>query len=247
MKVIGEHRGVKISFDDPTHKYVTDNVDDFTSVTTFIHTFFPDFESEKIATRCAKKRGVSVESLLDDWEQEGALGNSIGNNVHDFCEKYLLGQTLPNPVNEKAKAMMSQMMVPLKNFKNNFEIFMQPELPIFSESLKLAGTIDLPAIRKKDKAFCLIDWKTNKKINVYNRYKSYGEIPIDHVDNTNYMHYSLQLNLYEYLLKREDYIPKDTDVKKAIVHILPDSPPKQYNIANMRIEVEMMLRANGLI
>lgn len=93
---------------------------------------------------------------------------------------------------------------------------------VFSDSLKIAGTIDLLAQARNGSTYYIIDHKTNKAIDKENPYKKFCLAPISHLDDTNYIHYGLQLNLYEYLMKREGYVPKNAKFRLFLNHVTAD-------------------------
>ena len=71
-----------------------------------------------------------------------------------------------------------------------------------SEEERLAGSIDFVA-QAADGTFLIIDWKWSKNLqskfsNDFQRMKS----PLSHLDDCAGNHYSLQLNVYKYLLEK---------------------------------------------
>ena len=59
--------GIEIVFEELTHKYTSEvngKLIEYTSGTTFIHKFIPEFDPTGVITeRCAKKQGITVEEL----------------------------------------------------------------------------------------------------------------------------------------------------------------------------------------
>lgn len=230
--------GIEIRYDDDEHRYETDNCKDFVSATTFIGTFFEKFDIEAVSKRSGAKRGVDPEVLKQEWKQNGIDACALGNNVHLYCENYLKGLDLPEPINEKAASLIQQVLPTLGQLKKLY--VSRPEMIVFSERLQLAGTIDVFSKRKVQLGVYLFDWKTNKEIVTYNRYRKYAKMPIQHLADTNFTKYSLQLNLYEYMLKYENYIPKKDEVKKALVHI-SEKGAKPIPVPNMQREIQAMI------
>ncbi len=83
----------------------------------------------------------------------------------------------------------------------------------------IAGTIDLLARSRKNGDILILDWKTNKSIDLENRWDKYGLDPIKHVPDTALGHYECQLSLYQYLLVLGKYFPPETKFKRAIIHL----------------------------
>ena len=230
-----------IYYNDEQHKYWTDKCNSFTSVTTFIDKFFPEFETDKISKKYAEKHKMTQEEVLALWDIERIKGCDLGSNVHDYCECYLKGQTLPKAINKKAAIMMKNIIPVLTMLLKEYDI-LGCEKILFSEKYKIAGTVDLLVQHKKTKQIKIIDWKTNKKIVTYNCFNKYGYSPINHLDDTNYVHYALQTSMYKYLLLHENYYP-DVDIGTSICHIKPVSI-KVYKTKYYKEEIQNLLNTN---
>jgi len=80
-----------------------------------------------------------------------------------------------------------------------FEPF-RTEWLVFDEEHKVAGSIDM-VYKKSDGTLAIYDWKRAEEIKTENKFQS-GVGPVDHLPDTNYWHYSLQLNVYRYILQK---------------------------------------------
>jgi hypothetical protein len=125
-----------------------------------------------------------------------------------------------------------------KYFENFWEDVKEDLVPyrseweVWSEEYKLAGSIDMIFYRKSDDSYVIYDWKRSKEIKTENRYQS-GLGPVMHLPDTNYWHYSLQLNVYRMILK-EKY---DMDVNElALVILHPNNPTFQVIKVNIMEE-----------
>lgn len=123
---------------------------------------------------------TSVVSLLskeyiDEWKakvgEETAANISRkaadrGTLIHENCENFLLGkpQTFTMFQGEEKKMFLSLMPV-LKSIQEVHAL----ETPLYSDTLKVAGTVDLIARLSDDKMY-ILDWKTS------GRYKSKDDI-----------------------------------------------------------------------
>ena len=67
--------------------------------------------------------------------------------------------------------------------------------------MRLAGQADLLCKDTYGKLI-IIDWKRSREIKYTNPYRTLKE-PLEHMDDTNYNMYSLQLNMYAYILESE--------------------------------------------
>jgi hypothetical protein len=92
--------------------------------------------------------------------------------------------------------------------------------------------------RKSDRKYVVYDWKRSKDIKTENQFET-GYAPVDHLPNTNYWHYTMQLNVYKWIL--ETYY--DVDVGDLYIVILhPDNPSyRRMRLNIMENEVEDMI------
>lgn len=238
--------GYEIEFFEDTHKYVSlikGQKIEYSSGTQFIHHFFPAFDVDgKIAERCAAKEGCTVEEIKVKWAQAGKEASTLGTKVHECCEDIVLGKSdkeLRNkPDTPKEAKMMSNAIKMAKRFYNGLDI-LGVEKIVFSPALKIAGTIDLFARSKKDGTYLVLDWKTNKSIDVEDKWNTHALGPISHLPATNYIQYGGQLNLYQYLLIREGYVSRDAKFKRYLIHITEEDA-KLIEIPDMQIEIRDM-------
>jgi ATP-dependent exoDNAse (exonuclease V) beta subunit len=239
---------VKIEFYEDTHTYksIVDGKEiDYISVSTLAGKYFPKFESEKIAGFTAKKRGISTQEVLDEWSKAGKDACIYGTRIHETCEDTILNRPLRNTANTDKEKIVFPFAINIANkFKKELDII-GVEYLVFNEKLKIAGTIDLLAKSKTDNTYYIIDWKTNKSIDVENKYGNKGLYPIQDLDDTNYVHYALQLGLYEYILKSTGYINTDAVVKKVLIH-LNETKPQKYELPDMSDHVKNIILENIL-
>lgn len=206
--------GLTMFFTEDDHMYRDEHGTEYTSGTTLIHRAFPEFDSAAISAKCAERQSVDQSAILADWEKR----NIAGTRAHENCEYQVLGQYdrmhVPEDKAEQVRFAAAWEEVS-KILAAGFQ-WVRPEFVVFSPRFLIAGSIDLLCCRA-DNEYWIIDWKYLKKM----RYKAFrnevGTIhPTAHLQNCNYMHYSLQLNLYEFILKAEGYIPVDATVRKVL-------------------------------
>jgi hypothetical protein len=103
------------------------------------------------------------------------------------------------------------------------------EWEVWSEEHKLAGSIDMIYYRKSDGKYVIYDWKRSKDIKTSNDFES-GYAPVDHLPNTNYWHYTLQLNVYKWFL--ETFYGLDVaDLYLVVLH------PDNTNYRRLRLNI----------
>ena len=101
------------------------------------------------------------------------------------------------------------------------------EWTVFNEDIKISGTIDM-VYENPDGTLSIYDWKRAKDISKTNAFKKYAITEcIQHLPDTNYWHYSLQLNTYKAIIERK-YNKKVTDL--YLVRLHPDNPKKTFEL-----------------
>ena len=203
-----------ISLNYKTHVYsLVDDPDfNFTSSTGFIHKFFEKFNKYKVAAKLLKMpkyKGRTREDLFNEWKE----ASNRGTNIHSELEHFVLKGTLPETIPGKFGVQWLESSVP-KNCA------LLSEIIIYSKELKIAGMVDLLIFDPEDNSYTLVDWKTNKKINITSYKGKTGILSAtENVEDCNFNHYSLQLSLYRYIL--ENYY--DLTIKNQYLIHLTDS------------------------
>ena len=109
----------------------------------------------------------------------------------------------------------------LHAYKKQSNIEIISEVILYSEELKISGTVDILALNKYTGKYDIIDWKTSKKINKKSFNGKMGiKSPTKKIMDCNFSHYSLQLSLYRYILER--YYGLEIE-NQYIVHLKEDS------------------------
>jgi hypothetical protein len=226
-----------LKFDEKSHTYWLDTDPDlkFTSVTTFISSFFAPFDAVRIATNLVqthpKYTGYTVKQLLAEWRQSG----THGTKVHNEIENFILGNLAEDEITEK-KAELGVEYVKEKFYSRAYNLY--PEVRIYSKKYQLSGTIDLLGHDPSRDRYIIGDWKTNKKITT-TAYKGKTGIKPATVDiedcklNT----YGLQMSLYRYILETE----YNADVRRQILIHLKEDERDIYYTTYMIDTVKKML------
>ncbi len=231
------HNGESITFDPGPHKYYTDKVKDFTSVSGFIHHFFTPFDRDGISKRVAEREQVEQEVILRRWDLSGEVACAFGTVVHNACENLLLDQEYPAPEGQKQEDYINTAKEYISRLKEHFDI-VSPEIITWDDTLKLCGTADILVKHKVTGQYSILDWKTNKQIRTDNRYNKFGIGLAGDIPDNNYNHYKIQLNVYKYLLILQGVIPADT--KMSILWITKDRVVP-YAIEDMQPQIKLMI------
>lgn len=244
-----EHvRDKRLLFVEETHTYYIDgDSKGVTSVTSLLHAFFPHFEPDIIIDKMMKSPkwpqnkyyGKTKEEIKAMWNENGRVASEAGTKMHLAIEMFLNDayHLIPKDVLETPEWKYF-----IKFWKDHGED-LEPwrlEFEVFIEEIKLAGSIDAVFRRKSNGKFLIYDWKRSKEIKTENSFET-GYAPLDHLPNTNYWHYTAQLNVYRYIL--ENYYDMEVeDMYLVILH--PDNKSyKRMRLNRMDDEVELMIEA----
>lgn len=226
-----------VVLDPTTHVYLdADNVQ-YESVTRFINKFVPQFDFEGKSKKYAAKYGLDVEEVRESWRGKNKQSTDFGTLIHEQIEDRLRNKS------SKCENVIESIS---KEIEETFEGEYLLEHTLWNVKNKIAGTSDL--IINGDTTFSIVDFKTNKQIKFTNDYEEKFLLkPIDHLPNSEYFKYALQLSFYAYLynlstgkvpyrlcfywLKR-----KNNSYEK-----LKDSTWTRYNVPYLKEEVEKIL------
>lgn len=223
---------MKITFNEEHHAYICTDAEKgsgevWTSGTTFIKKFKPEFEAEKIATRVSKSKkskwyGLDPKEIVKIWNEEAERATALGNWYHKMQETNMLScETLvldghELPIFAPSYDEFGQKIGP--NQKLHDGIY--PEHLIYLPSMKLAGQSDLVYVA--DGYVNILDYKSNKEIKMkgftsWDGITARMKMPISHLDDCNYIHYNLQLSLYMYMILKHN--PKLKPGKLIVQHV----------------------------
>ena len=233
----------RIVFREHDHKYFVDGQLVPRSVTGLLHEYSAGFdpsralESMKHGRNWDAKRmemeeqglGTSDDEILARWNRNGAVQSRRGQLLHHHAECLMNGLAVEEPhspefkqVNQIYHALLLQGMVPHRT-----------ELCIFHVGLRVAGQIDALFLDANWR-LVIVDWKRVRNL----RTEGFDPLryPLDRLPDSNYWIYSLQLNLYRYILETE-YAFDVSAMYLAVVH--PEQPvPRLVEVP--RLDAEMI-------
>jgi len=207
-------RDEHIYFVEETHKYyvngeTTGNI----SCTGFIHDFFPHFDAKTIIAKMRKSPkwinnkhyGKSDEEIMAEWSNNGKQASTAGTAMHLAIEQFLHGSkhmidpdVLQTTEWKYFMKFWNDCGHDLEPYRSEWEVYTDfiDKTSKQERKIKLCGSIDMVFRRKSDGKFVIYDWKRSKEIKSENPFSS-GLYPLNHLPDTNYWHYSLQLNVYK--------------------------------------------------
>lgn len=250
--------------------YIDGDSSNIMSVTEFTHLFFPHFDCKKQAESTLNSKTYQNSkhrknykyfgcNTVEDIEKKWKESRNLGTALHAVIEKKINHETIceEKEICEENKKCFKQFLH-IFNDKRffNFEPF-RTEMIMFDADSRLCGTADLICIRE-DKTFVIIDWKRCDKINTccFNVFRklppTYGFGPCSKLQNANYYTYSLQLNVYLYILQK-NYNMFISDMFIIQFHPSLGDEPNVYKLPILQKEVmamfelrEMALRGESL-
>lgn len=250
-------RDAGIVFYNNGHKYeiTTDINSKYTSVTTWCHSHFPMFNGKMIIANMMKGKnwvpghkywGMTAEEIQQLWRTNGQEAAIAGTKLHSKIEQFMNNSTLePNYLHTQLHAVH----IPDDDVSIEWGYFIKfvqdhPELKpyrtewmIYHDELKMAGSIDM-IYENPDGSLSIYDWKRCKDINKVNDWKKTATNPlIKSFPDSNFWHYTLQLNTYKAILE-EKY--GKTVSKLCLVRLHPDNTDETYEILDVPIITEQI-------
>lgn len=207
LSITNEHpRDKEIVFDEEPHIYYIKGSNDNISVTTFVHSnLFPHFDADKVISKMMKSRnwekskyyGKTPDEIKDEWEKNRVESSEAGTGMHKSIELFYNNEIVNN------SSIEYQYFLKFNNDHKDELVPYRTEWIVFDEETKFAGSIDMIYKKKNgdDKHLIIYDWKRAKKITDENNFER-GYSPVEHLPNSNYWHYSLQLNMYKKILEK---------------------------------------------
>lgn len=141
---------------------------------------------------------LAAKHIKAHWKSENDISKVKGTTFHNWKEDEQFKDKQFQFRNTALNVVDSQ----IKNLEA-LEEGVHPELRLWNKKFFLAGTSDQIIILPHRKAI-VRDWKTNKEFVLTNKYQKL-KAPVDHLEDTHYNHYALQLSLYAWMLEQFDY------------------------------------------
>jgi len=213
------------------YEITTDMGSKYTSVTTWNHSHFPKFDADLVIKNMMKGKnwkeghkywGMTADEIKVSWNKNRDNVAGAGTDLHAMIEDFMNNDELSNKLNYYYKhenLYENYITNKDKNFSNEvyncpewnyFIKFVQEhsnltpyrtEWMIYHEDVKIAGSIDMVYLND-DGSLSIYDWKRSKEITKTTNWEEYALNPlICHLPNTNFWHYSLQLNTYKKILE----------------------------------------------
>ena len=269
LAVVNKHpRDDRIQFEEESHTYTIDGSKiGWTSCTGFLHNFFEHFDADAVIAKMMKSNkwyesqyfGMTAEEIKKKWSDKGKASSEAGTRMHLDIEHFYNAMphnlsTCTYSMDDGFAGLDIDQWKPAPgpewdyfcNYQRNYVVPkgyvpFRTEWLVFDPEFKVAGSIDM-IYKKPDGTLAIYDWKRIGELKTENRYQS-GLGPVAHLPDTNYWHYSLQLNVYRYIIQKY-YGWTVSELALVVLH--PDNPTWKVAMLNfMDEEVAEMMAARG--
>lgn len=247
----------KIKFIELTHRYLTENNKDLTSVSKFVSKFKEKIDWNTIAKRTAVKLSkesgtkITYSDVLNKWENKRKISSEIGTLYHNIRESELVEGDVFYGVICSIKHCEHgegvKYSIPITELKNNT---VYPELMIYDTDNMICGQSDKVIII--DNKINILDYKTDKEIT----FKAFSSEwvkprmflkPINNLQDANGNEYALKMSMYMYLLWKAnkghllpgdiiiEHISLKRDVDNDNIAVLEDGKPVVLKIEQIKL------------
>lgn len=216
-------RDGSIRFQEKGHIYYIKGKTGYTSVTTLVHNAFEKFNADKIIDKMmaspnwpqSKYFGKTKQEIKKMWKDKGQNAAKMGTAMHEMFEFHYNNIHLDKIESYKDTIEYEY----FKNFINDHTHLVpyRTEWNVYHEDHKWSGSIDFVAINE-DGTLSILDWKRVEEIKKTNNFGKRCILDgLKHIHDTNYWHYTLQLNIYKYILETKyDKIVRDLHL--VVIH-----------------------------
>ena len=209
-----------LNFDENNHIYTVEE-QIIPSVSKLIQRYYKPFD-KNISKMVARRRGVTEEQVLAEWEENSRKACERGDKAHYFGERYAFDRSLqPTTPLEEA----------ISTFWDDLPEYIVPfatELKMYHHEYLYAGTGDIILYNKKKNSFLIGDYKTNKDL-----FKNFKDqklyYPFSDMLDTPFNKYQLQLSYYQLMLEQVG-IPVS---QRILIWLHDDATYEAYQMKDM--------------
>lgn len=240
-------RDERIHFECENHKYFIDGCSDYISVTTLIKEFFPKFDSDLVINKmqksekwsCSPYYGMTKEEIQKCWSDKAQSASELGTLLHNTIEDFYNRNDCDPSFGVPCTIAKEFEQFRIFYIAVHSGLHLTPyrtEWCVFDEDYHVAGSIDMSFIDETTGEIHLYDWKRTPCLKKENRFQR-GFCPLSHLDDCKYNHYSLQLNIYKFILESK------YDKKIAKMHLVCLHPDNQSYIMEEVFDLQKEVRA----
>lgn len=203
----------KYEFIEDGHYYLCNGKRVGISTTGLIHQYSQEFDSDKMSSIVAKKRGISQQEVLEEWRIENLHSTIKGSMIHEYAQslweqkEYIFDYSqVPQEIDlERLKSDIAKLIPQADNFYNDYKdmySLIGCEMYLGDEEYDECGATDQLMFNNYTQEIAVWDYKSNKEIVYKTKYNQKMKIPLQKFDDVNHIHYSLQLCDYAYKITK---------------------------------------------
>lgn len=237
-----------IKFYDAPHKYYVGDKE-FISVTTLIHRYQEEFQEDYWSEIKADKYGLTSNQVKRAWRFINKKGTLKGSIVHSYAENIFQNKIFDYPlqtiVNEFGfDPIWNEYVITKKHVENFFYkaqgklIPIRNEFVVYDRESLIAGMLDMLFYNIKAREFQIYDWKTNKSFSKEEKSRRLlNELQL--IEDCDYEIYSLQLELYKYIIEKNTGIKLG---KSYVVWFSHNNPTYEIiEMKNRRYDINLIV------
>lgn len=222
-----------LQFESEGHVYTLDN-QNLIPVSNIVSTFKNHFDTEKKSKEYADKYGKNVNQVREQWAKSNKDACDLGHRVHEFAERYFY-----NPNISPSDGFEQAVLAFWKSIPESI-IPVMSESRLYSRKYRYAGTSDNLFYDKWQKGLIISDYKTNKDI--FKNFRGQTMLyPFDHLLDSPFNNYQLQLSLYQIPLEDIGYKVVD----RWIVWLKPDGTFEKYETMDFTKDLRQLLNSQN--
>lgn len=205
-------RDAYITFEEETHTYTIRHpqtnisTSSYTSVTTWCHQHFSEFNEDQIIDKMMKSKrwttskyyGMTPEMIKEAWEKNRQEASQAGTQMHADIERYYNLHPVEN------QSVEYEYFLAFEEMRGRRFPTLEPyrtEWIVFHEDWEIAGSIDMLYRDTDTNELWIYDWKRSKEIKKLNPWQNALTPEFAHLPDSNFWHYALQLNTYRAILE----------------------------------------------
>lgn len=210
------------------------------------------YKTKKIPKTLLKKYNIQEKQLIDKqleilkkWEQTNKEACERGTKIHKEREL----SCLDNATSFVQQYSHGGSFIPITTnaiIQDKDAVYPEILLHYISNDgkLKVAGQADLVMV--EDNIVYIHDYKTNKEIKLHSymdpatKQRQMMRYPLNHLEDTNYWHYAMQLSTYAWMIQKAN--PEFKIGKLRLIHYSHDDKETVYEVPYLKGEVEVMLQ-----
>jgi len=248
-----------VAIQEPHLYFIDGNCDGIISSTTFVHSFFPEFDSQEASQKILESKSfketshrpshkyngcTTKEDILEKWNK----WRDLGTELHDNIEKFLNDEKI-EPCRENKEPFEKFLIIYRDHHFWKWKSY-RTEWAIFDEEFRIAGKLDFVGIDKNGH-LVILDWKRVGMITDSCIGRFQGKKPVmgleecRDLENCKFVTYSLQLNVYKYIIEK-NYGFKVS--KMFLIQVHPSvKQPSIYKVADLQDKIKRMLRSKKFL